>query len=188
MAEFWDVLDAEGSPLGRVSERGKPLAAGEYHLVIHAWIRQSDGRFVISRRHPDKPWGLWWECTSGSAVAGDGSLATALKEAREELGVVLDPGRGRRLYRDRFDDPFASWIADCWLFEQDIALEKLILQREEVVQARLASIAEIGRMVDQERFVPYHFLGREPWNLVRADGQAFGRLPEPRSKPQLIKP
>ena len=90
MSEIWALYDAERRPLGRVMRRGEPVPEGCYHLSVQVWIRDGAGRFLISRRHPDKPmFPLCWETPGGAAVAGEDSLAAALREVREELGIAL---------------------------------------------------------------------------------------------------
>ena len=87
MAEYWDLYDCERKPLGKLHRRGDEIPAGEYHLVAEVWTRDNAGNFLVSRRHPDKPFGLYWECTGGSVVAGEDSLTGAQRELEEELGI-----------------------------------------------------------------------------------------------------
>jgi 8-oxo-dGTP pyrophosphatase MutT (NUDIX family) len=72
---------------------------GEYHLVIQVWIKNSKNEFLISRRTNNGGWwsGLW-QTTGGAAVTGDNSLETALKETREEIGIILEP-KNRQLFK-----------------------------------------------------------------------------------------
>lgn len=97
MVELWDVLDKSGTVTGRVHERGKPMNKGEYHLEVHVWIENDKGEYLISLRSSNKTSPNMWECTGGNAVAGDDSLTTALKEVKEELGIVLEPQNGRMI-------------------------------------------------------------------------------------------
>ena len=109
MSEIWALYDAERRPLGRVMRRGEPVPEGCYHLSVQVWIRDGAGRFLISRRHPDKPmFPLCWETPGGAAVAGEDSLAAALREVREELGIALSPEKGA-LQPDEVVD--ARWAA-----------------------------------------------------------------------------
>lgn len=147
MAEQWDVLDIGRHHTGRLHTRGLPFAPGDFHLVIDAWIRGSDGRYLITRRTPDKdPFPGLWEPTCGAAQAGDTSLDAALREVREELGIQLAPEAGRLL--DRYIDiPYRTHM-DIWLFEVDVPMESIVLQAEEVDDVRWATKAEIIAMVE----------------------------------------
>lgn len=69
--EIWDILDANGNHTGRNIERGKPLTAGEYHLLVHILIQDEQGRFLIRKRTDHLPLlpGVW-ALTGGFAIKG----------------------------------------------------------------------------------------------------------------------
>ena len=58
--ELWDAYDREGRPLGFDLVRGEPVPEGVYHLVVEIYSVTHDGRILITRRHPQKTWGLYW--------------------------------------------------------------------------------------------------------------------------------
>ncbi len=126
------------------------MADGDYHLVVLVWVATPDGRLVVTRRHPDKPWPLLWECTGGSVLAGEDSLRAALREVREETGLALDPARGRVVDSYAGDDT----IYDSWLFDHDVRLEDTAMQEGEVVDIKLAFPAEIEALFSRGEFVP----------------------------------
>lgn len=119
--ELWDLYTANRAPLGRTHRRGEPLPPGGFHLVVHVWLRDSGGRYLLSQRAADRPtFPLMWETTGGSVLAGEDSLAGALREAWEELGVRLDPEKGRVVLsqvRDWVDGRRFGDILDVWQFE-----------------------------------------------------------------------
>ena len=84
--EYWDIFDLNRQKTGKIIQRGKELADGEYHLVVHVWIKTSENRYIISKRKKDRPIfpGLW-ECTGGSAVAGDDSLEDSIKRNKRRI-------------------------------------------------------------------------------------------------------
>lgn len=153
MAELWDILDENGNKTGGLHERGKLMQEGEYHLVVNVWIRNDEGEFLISRRSKDK--GHIWHTTGGAAVAGDDSLTTALKEAREEIGVTLDQKSGQ--FFKRMSVPHekggGSAFVDIWLFRQEVDMNTVTLQVEEICDAMWASEAEIRQMAEAGTFV-----------------------------------
>lgn len=154
MSEFWDVYDKDRKLTGRTVERGKPMAQGEYHIVVNVWIRNSKGRWLISKRTENKHFPLLWEPTGGSAVAGESSFDAALRETREELGVELDPEKGKlfttalRQYKE-FPD-----FLDVWVFEHDCDIENVIFQPGETCGAMWATSAKIKQLVKNGEFVP----------------------------------
>jgi len=149
--ELWDVYTADRKATGRTHRRGEALPPGDYHLAVFIWIRDASGRYVITRRHPDKPWGLYWECTGGSVVAGEDSLAGALREVSEEIGARLDPGAGRIVERYALD---GDSLVDVWLFEAELELGTLRPQEGEVVEIRKAEATEVRAMLKSGAMVP----------------------------------
>ncbi len=146
--ELWDIYDAERRRTGRFIERGQKLGEGEYHLVVQAWIRNSRGEWLISRRCPTKPLPLKWEATGGSVLAGEDSLTGALREVKEELGVTLDPAGARlisstRADRERWSNP---GFLDVWLFSHDCELSDVTLQEGETCGAKWVSTEELAEM------------------------------------------
>lgn len=77
--------------------RGEQLPIGGYHLVVHVWIRNSNGEYLISQRSANRSiFPLMWECVSGSVVKGEDSLQGAVRETKEEVGIDLNPESGQR--------------------------------------------------------------------------------------------
>ena len=109
--------------------RGKPLADGDYHLVVNIWVYNSRGQVLLTQRHPDIPFGLKWACTGGSAIAGEDTLTAAVRETREEIGLTVQPqelilaGQERRLHS----------FLDTFILCRDVGPGEIVMQPEEVV-------------------------------------------------------
>jgi len=154
MDEFFDVYTKDKVKTDVAIRNGTPMAQGEYCLIVHAWVRNGDGRYLIARRAQRKTFGGLWECPGGGAIAGETSLDTALREIREEVGIALDPAAGKLVKTCVYDAIHA--ICDVWVFTHPVALETLTLATDEVTDARLASPQEILRLVDTGDFIPVY--------------------------------
>lgn len=168
MAEFWDVYNENRQKTGRLHQRGLPMAPEDYHLTVMVWLFDSQGRVLLTRRHPDKPWGDWWECTGGAVTAGEDSYTGALREVAEEIGVDLKEGPAGKLvksYRRTANQPgkYSSFY-DVYLFVRDIPAEKLILQPEEVTDAKWVTRQEYEAMLAGGRIVPTLDNAYELWD------------------------
>ena len=155
MAEFWDIYDEERHKTGKLHKRGLPLAEGEYHLVIHVWVRNSNGDFLITRRSPGK--NLFpgkWECTGGSALVGEDSEAAALRETLEETGIDHTKSIRRCVLSFRKK----NWFGDIWLFQADFPSDKIHLQAEETVDFMWAEKRQILDFVKNGDFCPYDYI------------------------------
>ena len=151
--ELWDILDEDGNKTGKIVERGKPMKQDEYHLVVHIWIRNSKGQFLISKRTPNKTFPNMWETTGGSAIIGDDSLSAALREVKEEIGINLSPTNCRCLFRLKRQHHHFPDFVDVWLFDEDVDITKVVYQAEEVCGAMWATQEQVLAMIEKGEFV-----------------------------------
>jgi len=152
MGELWDLLDENGNKIGKLHERGTPLAKEYYFLVVAVWICNNQGEFLISRRAEDK--NHLWHTTGGCATAGDDSITAALREVKEEIGIDLNPNKAeffKRTIRKREDD--GLYFQDVWLFREDVDIAMVVLQPEEICDVMWASVEDIRRMIAEGSFV-----------------------------------
>lgn len=148
--EYWDVLDENRNPTGRTHKRGVPIPEGDYHLVVWAWIVNSKGEFLITRRAFDKiGYPGMWEVSGGSATAGEDSLTATIREVQEESGITLFPENAELLSTYRRDNSFY----DVWLFKQEFDLGDIVLQDGETIDAKSATCAEISAMMECGEFI-----------------------------------
>lgn len=157
--EIWDLYDENKKKIGKTHVRGVPLPEGCYHLVVHIWIQNDKGEILLSKRHPQKSWGNYWECTGGSVLTGETSLEGALRETAEELGLVLDPSQGKLMISERRK----HFHSDIWLFQSNVVIEDLQFQEDEVIDAKWVDKVTYEDMLSKKEIVPTlpHF-----WNVV----------------------
>lgn len=149
--EILDLYDKHGNRTGETIERGRPMPDGRFFLIVDAWIINSKGEILISRRsagtYPDPG---KWQPTCGCAVAGEDSKTAAMREIMEELGIELDPESGKLIKR------FTAWdkaIIDVWLFKKDVDLSDIIYQEAETDDAIWAEAECILQMAEDGRFL-----------------------------------
>lgn len=157
--EIWDLYDKDRQPLHKTITRGEDFVEGEYHIVAHVLIFDEENKLLIQRRSADKSdYPLYWAFSvGGSALSGENSYETVIRETKEEIGLDLSlhaDNLSKRPFftlnfRDGFDDYFLAKLP----FKID--LSKLKLQEEEVCEVKMADKDEILNLKKEGLFVPY---------------------------------
>jgi isopentenyldiphosphate isomerase len=153
--ELWDIYDNSFNKTGRIQERGKPLAKGDNHLVVHIYPRNSKGELLIQKRQMNLSWKPgFWSGTGGSAIVGEDVWAACQRELQEELGIIATRENASLAFLYKIEDYFNS----VWIVKTDIEIKKLKLQPEEVLEAKWASQDEILQMMEEGTFIPYGYM------------------------------
>ena len=137
--------------------RGEQLPIGGYHLVVHVWIRNSKGEYLISQRSANRStFPLMWECVGGSVVKGEDSLQEAVRETKEEVGIDLNPESGQVLFtktRKIIEGKIFNDILDVWLFEYDGEVDLSNATTDEVAQVAWMNQEQIKELFEHKMFV-----------------------------------
>jgi isopentenyldiphosphate isomerase len=93
--EYFEIVDLQGNPTGKVQEREIIHARGLWHQTVHVWVYRPGGDILLQKRSlcKDSHPGLWDVSAAGHVAVGETALQGALRESREELGLVIPPDR-----------------------------------------------------------------------------------------------
>lgn len=140
--EVVDKLNNKRQYLNKTAERSEKIM-GEYRQSAHTWIMNSEEKFLMQRRSPNKKnFPNMWSQTGGGVDSGETPLEGALRECKEELGVTI-PKENIELilsFKRKYD------FVDVWLAKLDINIDDIILQEDEVTDVKWCSIEEIKSM------------------------------------------
>jgi len=90
--EYLDVLDEKGNKTGEIKSKKEAHDKGLWHKSVHVWFLNGKGELLMQLRGEKLTHPNYWDISAaGHAVAGDDSVKTAIKETREELGIILAP-------------------------------------------------------------------------------------------------
>ena len=153
MAELMDLYSVDRERTGETFFRGDPFPEDRFRMVVHICIFNSKGELLIQRRADDiVRWPGYWDVSvGGGASAGDTSRMAAERETAEELGLHIDFSNRRPVVTVNFRTGFD----DFYTIDLDCTLDDLTLQKEEVAEARWATVEEIEAMIDAGTFIPY---------------------------------
>jgi len=148
--EQWDVYDSTGKRTGKTKTRADVWERGEYHLGVSLWLVNENAQVLIQKRSATKricP--NMWCNVCGSAIAGETSAEACLREAREEVGIVINESSltqiGRIIKQNNIHDDYAAYT--------DLPIERFSFPVDEVSALRWASLDEIGDLFRQKQFL-----------------------------------
>ncbi len=156
--EIWDLYNADKTLTDKTHIRGDELPEDGYHLVVHCWIRNKDGKYLISQRSATKStYPLLFECVGGSVIAGEDSKQGALREIIEEVGLDLSQAKAEIVFtktRGIINGKKFNDIMDVWLLEYsgDVDLSKATT--DEVCSVKWCSVDEIRQIQAEGKLVP----------------------------------
>ena len=131
--------------MGYQKER-KALIEGEYRLSSFIWIINQKEEILLQQRLATaKKMPNMWGTTAGGVASGESSLAGALRELKEELGIDCTKeelafiGSNKRI----------NDYVEVWLCQKEIDIASLILEPTEVQAANWFTIEEFEKMIKE---------------------------------------
>lgn len=159
--EVWDLYTKYREKTGKEHIRGEKIPEGCYHLVVHVWIRNNKGEYLISQRSADRPtFPLMWECVGGSVIKGESSIEGAIREVKEEVGLDLEQEAGKLLFSKirgtdvRYECKAYNDIMDVWLFNYSGEVQLEAATTNEVADCKWMTVSEIRKLYEEKKLVP----------------------------------
>lgn len=148
MSELWDAYDNHFNKLNGITlVRGESIPDGIFHLVCEIIVRHIDGTYLLMQRDYRKHLGGKWEVTAGgSALKGENPLMGAIRELREETGLMAnDIKELKRIVHDGHHSLYVEYlcVTDC---EKDL----IILQEGETVDFKWIDRNDLLEMSENE--------------------------------------
>ena len=89
-----ELLDDDGAPLGRGKARARVHADGDWHRAFHLWVVREGRLVLLQRRSRSKDLeGGRLDVSVGGHVRVGETLVDIVREAEEEIGLVVRPGQ-----------------------------------------------------------------------------------------------
>lgn len=142
--EYWDLLDKKGNPIGKTHLRGVPIPRGLYHRIVSVWTVDETNRLLVTLRAAEKEsYPLYWENTAGSVLAGESSRDAAVRELREETGLMANAA-DLKLLHSHFGN---TTLWDTYFLRGCFRDSRIVLQPGETVDARWCTTEELEEMI-----------------------------------------
>ena len=152
--EIWDLYDENKNVTGKYCLRGDEIPENLYHLVVHVWIKNDKGEYLISQRAEDRPtFPLMWECVGGSVLKGENSLQGAIRETKEEVGIDLERIEGNLVYSKVRKIKNKNNIMDVWFFKYNGVVELENATTNEVRDVKWMTKEQIRELFETNKLV-----------------------------------
>ena len=143
--EYVDVLDQYGNRTGLIKTREQIHQNGDFHRVVHTWIYNDKNEILLQKRSQKKenhP-GCWDISCAGHVHALESSLEALKREAKEELGIHINPKEAQYITTiKRTKNPLNQELDDIYLLKLDDEIRFSYID-EEVEDAKFFSIPQI---------------------------------------------
>lgn len=153
MDEYIDIVTKEGQPTGKTALKSEAHKNGWYHNTIHLWLYTKKGEILLQQRsHKKSIHPLLWDVSAAGHIdAGESFVSAALRETKEEIGLVLKPENlqkiGSFLHETTYGDIKDNEFHQVYIAELNVDLNKLQPQEDEVEALKLVSFAEFEQLL-----------------------------------------
>ena len=150
--ELLDIYDEKGNKLGITKSREEAHKEGYWHKIACVFIVNDEGKIIMQKRSALKlsnPNG--WTCSaSGHIDAGEDEYIGTLRELQEEIGVKANKKDLKYIgtaYENHVSNGMKiAHISEVYVLYKNININDLVLQEEEVSDAKYYSISEIEEL------------------------------------------
>ena len=160
------IVDENDNPIG--AKPREAITADDCYRVAAIWITKPGGDILMAQRAQSKKHdpGKWGPAVAGTVEEGEEYLANAIKEAAEEIGLMINPkklekGPLLKVRREGGKYFFSQWF----LYVTDMPTDVMEIDKEEVAQVRWLSQDVVKKMIETE-----------PKLLVESAPQWIGQL------------
>lgn len=150
--EVLDLYDSTGTRVCGTVERGTVAPSGTFLMLTAVMTLRSDGRFLMTRRAPEKKYAKRWEITGGCVRSGETAVQGAVRELFEETGIRADAGELISCGTFRR----AGYIHAFFLLKRDVPDSVLRMQAGETDAFRWVTTNEYLALIGSHQTIPQH--------------------------------
>ena len=161
MDEWVDVLDENGKRTGKSILKAEAHRLGLFHPTVHVWFYTDDAQILFQKRSMLKKTfpGLWDVSVAGHISAGEEIRYSAIREAKEELGIKLKVTELKKIGIHKNISRHPE-IIDCEFHHIFISrlkkpVHKLKLQETEVEAVKLLPLETLLATLNPKEFVVF---------------------------------
>lgn len=150
-----DVLDEEENVIGRKNIRDAH-ASYDLHKAVNVWIKNGDKILLQLRGHNLKFFPGLYDCAvSGHVDSGETGIEAAIREAQEEIGIVLEKEELKLLFKSKIYEYENYEIRECYLVEKNIDINKCNVPNKEIDELKWVDFSDLLLLMNKDSFLNY---------------------------------
>lgn len=150
--EKWRLYTKKIKKTELLINKGDEIPEGLYHLAVEIWILNDKGELLLLQRakskkfHPGE-----WECLGGSAIEDESFIECAIREVKEEIGIVISKEDLQECgYEIR-----RKHIVMTYILRRNFNLKDLKIQVTEIEKVGWFTNKEFEELQNQGKFVKF---------------------------------
>jgi len=135
--ELIEIVDKDGNSTGRIVDKEIAHDLNLLHKEIRVFIFNSNNEILIQKRKANKRYNpnKWAPSCSGHVIAYEDTLTAAIRELKEELGVIAN--KKSIIYCDKIlEESESIRITFCYYMFLDKDIHHFTIQEEEVSEVK----------------------------------------------------
>ncbi len=151
--ELLNVYNTKGESLNKMVERGyqdSNLDDGEFVGIAQIYIENDEGKYLIEESA--KKTGNKYLPAGGHISYGETPYETIIREVKEEIGLDISSDNVISLGFIITD----ARIRFLFYLKKNVDIDKLVLQKEEVLNISYMSVDEISKLINKGLMHPSH--------------------------------
>ena len=149
--EIWDAYYKNGIKAGFDLVRDEAIPDELYHLVCEIIVKHIDGTYLLMQRDfQKKGWpGKYEASAGGSALKGETPIQGAIRELREETGIVAYDLK--QIYHTVSEGQHSIYYG--YLCLTDCEKDSIVLQKGETISYKWVNAKELLEIIDSQEYV-----------------------------------
>jgi len=154
--EFLDVYTKDGQKTGQIFLRSEVHKKGLWHKAVDVWIINDNKEILIQLRSKNKENSpnMWDISAAGHASSGDSDIVAAMRETKEELGLVLKEVDIEEIGTIHFSQKRENYINNeinkIYIVKTDKKISDMEIQEEEVSDIKFIPFFELRKKIDKK--------------------------------------
>ena len=149
--EVWEGYREDATLAGCDVIRGDVIPAGIFHIVSEVIVRHKDGDYLLMQRDyiKKKYPGLYEASASGCVLKGETPLEAAIRELREETGIIAEELKLINICSDLG----TRGLYYIYFYETECDENSIIFQRGETISYIWLSKREFIKFVQLDKYI-----------------------------------